>query len=63
MTREQQLEQAQREVDELRLGALTGLSRDQILSEIVSGGARGVDRTGERWAKTHGFPVKRIVPD
>ena len=29
-------------------------------TEIVSGGARGVDRLGERWAKEHGVPVKKF---
>ena len=30
-------------------------------TEIVSGGARGVDRLGERWAKEHGVPVKKFT--
>lgn len=28
------------------------------VTEVVSGGARGVDTMGERWAKEHGVPVK-----
>lgn len=26
---------------------------------VLSGGARGVDRAGERWARQHGIPVRR----
>lgn len=33
------------------------------IREIVSGGAQGVDRLGERWARAYGFGVKRFVPD
>jgi YspA, cpYpsA-related SLOG family len=36
---------------------------DSPITEIVSGGARGVDRIGERWARKHGFTVKPFVPD
>lgn len=32
-------------------------------SEIVSGGATGPDRLGERFASEHGIPVRRFVPD
>jgi len=28
------------------------------VTEVVSGGARGVDKLGEKWAKEHGIPVK-----
>ena len=31
--------------------------------EIVSGGARGADSLGERYAKEKGFPVKEFFPD
>lgn len=33
------------------------------ISEVVSGGARGVDSLGEAWAKAQGIPVKRFLPD
>ena len=33
------------------------------IAEVVSGGARGVDRLGERWAKEHGVPIKRFIPE
>jgi len=28
------------------------------ITEVVSGGARGVDSLGEQWAREHGIPVK-----
>jgi hypothetical protein len=31
--------------------------------EIVSGGARGADRLGERYAEDMGFPIKRFPAD
>ena len=34
-----------------------------IPSEIVSGGARGVDTLGEHWAAYNKCPVKRFLPD
>jgi len=30
-------------------------------TEIVSGGACGVDRLGERWASNHRLPIKRFT--
>ncbi len=27
---------------------------------VVSGGARGVDKSGEQWAEEHGIPIKRF---
>lgn len=33
--------------------------KDEI-TEIVSGGARGVDMLGEQWAGMHGYPVKQF---
>ncbi len=33
------------------------------ITEVVSGGARGVDRWGEHWARLHGIPIKRFLPD
>ena len=33
------------------------------LSRIVSGGARGADTLGERFAKEFGLDVKRFIPD
>lgn len=33
------------------------------VSEVVSGGAMGIDRSGEYWAKFRNFPVKRFRAD
>lgn len=33
------------------------------VSLVVSGGCRGVDRCGERWAKAHGVPMRRYRAD
>jgi len=33
------------------------------VTEVVSGGAAGVDRLGERWAARRGIPVRRFLPD
>lgn len=32
-------------------------------TEIVSGGARGVDKLGEEWARRHGIPVTLFLAD
>jgi len=34
-----------------------------MITEVVSGGARGVDRIGEKWAQMMGIPVTRFIPD
>jgi len=31
------------------------------ITEIISGGARGVDRLGERFAREHGLPVQHFL--
>ena len=33
------------------------------VTEVVSGGAKGVDSSGEEWARLNGVPVKRFIPD
>lgn len=33
------------------------------ISEVVSGGARGVDTLGELWANENGVAIKRLIPD
>lgn len=30
---------------------------------ILSGGARGVDSIGEKWANLHNVPIERFLPD
>jgi hypothetical protein len=44
----------------------TAMSESGFISkttEIVSGGARGADRLGELWAKTHGRPIRLMQAD
>jgi hypothetical protein len=33
------------------------------ITEIVSGGAKGVDKLGERFAKENNIPIKQFLPD
>ena len=33
------------------------------IKEVVSGGARGVDKSGECWAKRKNIPIKQFIPD
>lgn len=33
------------------------------ITEIISGGARGVDQMGERWARENNVPVKKFIPN
>ena len=34
-----------------------------MISEIVSGGCRGIDLAGEQFASDYDIPVKRFLPD
>lgn len=36
---------------------------DFLITEVVSGGARGPDSLGEAWARENGIPVSRKLPD
>lgn len=33
------------------------------ITEVVSGGAKGVDSLGEKWARENDIPIKRFLPD
>lgn len=35
----------------------------RTVEELVSGGARGVDRLGEEWADKHGVSVRQFIPE
>lgn len=35
----------------------------QDVTEIVSGGARGIDRVAKRYAEAHNIPLKEFFPD
>lgn len=34
-----------------------------LITEVVSGGAAGIDKLGEEWAKRSGLPIKQFLPD
>lgn len=40
---------------------LMNIDKDKL--EIVSGGARGADLLGEKYAEEKGYPVKQFIPD
>lgn len=46
-----------KELDEI----IEGLPTDDI--EIVCGGANGADALGARYARNHGYKIKRFIPD
>jgi hypothetical protein len=33
------------------------------ITEVVSGGARGVDQLGETWASRNNIPIRQFIPD
>lgn len=33
------------------------------ITEVVSGGARGIDKAGEDWAQGSGIPITQFIPD
>ena len=42
---------------------LDDVHRFHPITEVVSGGARGADAAGERWAEMRGIPVRRFPAD
>ena len=52
----------EKEVDKFILNIQDSLGNG-VPVEIVSGGARGADRLGERYAKERGLPIKQFIPD
>jgi len=40
-----------------------GFNTSRLVTEIVSGGARGADTLGEKFASTYGLGIKRFIPD
>lgn len=54
-------EHPQEIVDEFILGVLAELGVSDCV--IVSGGCKGADISGERFAEAHGFEVVRFMPD
>lgn len=45
------------------LDAIESVAKPEHVSEVVSGGARGADAAGERWAERHSIPVRRFPAD
>lgn len=44
-------------------GVLDEFAKGFGVTEVVSGGARGVDSDGEKWAEKNGYTVKRFPAD
>lgn len=42
---------------------LNSYNKADIVTEVVSGGAKGVDRLGEIWAKVNNIPITQFIPD
>lgn len=36
---------------------------DIVITQVVSGTARGIDKLGEKWAIENGIPIKQFPPD
>lgn len=45
------------------LDALRACGFEALITEVFSGGARGVDALGEAWAAKRGLTIRRFVPD
>ena len=50
-----------REIDDYDLLCRVIESSGFNITEIVSGGCRGPDKLGERWAREHNIPIKRFL--
>jgi hypothetical protein len=45
------------------LDALFADERHACWTQLISGGAAGVDRIGEAWARLNGLPITRMLPE
>lgn len=52
-----------RTIDEYETVKQAILDSQFQIEMVISGGARGVDQFGERWAKENGIPVQQFLPD
>lgn len=52
-----------REIEDYQALLETIKAADFQIDEVVSGGCRGVDFMGERWAAEHDLPVRQFVAD
>jgi hypothetical protein len=43
------------------LDQVSAANKDTPITEVVSGGAKGVDQIGEDWAREHNIPVKQFL--
>jgi len=48
---------------EADLAKLDAIHAAEGVTEVVSGGAKGVDTDGEAWAESRGIPVRQFRPD
>lgn len=49
-----------REIEDYNILLKTLKDADFNITEVVSGGCRGPDKLGERWAKENGIPIKHF---
>jgi hypothetical protein len=50
------------DVDAVRLVDVATVASGFEITEVVSGGARPIDQTGECWANERGVPIRRFLP-
>lgn len=51
-----------REIQNVDIGSVVEES-GFVITEVISGGANGIDQLGEQWACEHGIPVRRVLPN
>lgn len=52
-----------REISNLKWIEIAVEQSEFDITEVVSGGARGVDHLGETYARNNGIPIKQFIPD
>lgn len=52
-----------RNITDCRLVSVAVRQAGFLITEIISGGARGIDTFGEEYANEMSIPVKRFIPD
>lgn len=52
-----------REINDYELLCKTIKDSGFLITELISGHARGVDQLGEKWAKENNIPIKIYLPD
>lgn len=51
------------DLSERDIARLDAIHAENVVTEVVSGHAKGVDRCGEAWAEARGIPVRLFRPD